>query len=57
MFAVCSTLDSEYVKNVWEQHEFAYVVVQFYPWLNFYFPLFLGMVMYDNQFKTMKNKN
>ena len=57
MFAVCSTLDSEYVKNVWEQHEFAYVVVQFYPWLNFYFPLFLGMVMYDNQFKTKKNKN
>ena len=34
-----------------------YVVVQFYPWFNFYFPLFLGMVMYDNQFKTKKNKN
>ena len=34
-----------------------YVVVQFDPWFNFYFPLFLGMVMYDNQFKTKKNKN
>ena len=34
-----------------------YVVVQFYPWFNFYFPLFLGMVMYDNQFKTKKKKN
>ena len=34
-----------------------YVVVQFYPWFNFYFPLFWGMVMYDNEFKTMGNKN
>ena len=34
-----------------------YVVVQFYPWFNFCFPLFLVMVMYDNQFKTKKNKN
>ena len=32
-----------------------YVVVQFYPWFKFYFPLFLGMVMYDNEFETMKN--
>ena len=28
------------------------VVVQFYPWFNFYFPLFLGMVIYDNAFET-----
>ena len=28
------------------------VVVQIYPWFNFYFPLFLGMVMYDNEFGT-----
>ena len=34
-----------------------YVVVQLDPWFNFYFPLFLGMVMYENQFKTKKNKN
>ena len=34
-----------------------YVVVQFYPWFNFYFPLFWGMAMYDNEFKTMGNKN
>ena len=36
---------------------FIYVVVQFYPWFNFYFLLFLGMVMYDNEFKTKDNKN
>ena len=23
------------------------VVVQFYPWLKLYFPLFMGMVIYD----------
>ena len=34
----------------------AYVVVQFYPWFKFYFPLFLGMVMYDNEFETKENK-
>ena len=33
-----------------------YVVVQFYPWFKFCFPLFLGMVVYDNEFKTKKNK-
>ena len=31
------------------------VVVQFYPWFKFYFPLFLGIVMYDNEFKTKEN--
>ena len=34
-----------------------YVVVQFYPWFNFYFLLFLGMVIYDNELKTKENKN
>jgi len=33
------------------------VVVQFYPWLNFYFPLFLRMVVYDNELKTKEYKN
>ena len=33
-----------------------YVVVQFYPWFKFYFLLFLGMVMYDNEFETKENK-
>ena len=33
-----------------------YLVVQFYPWFKFYFPLFWGMVMYDNEFKTKENK-
>ena len=26
-----------------------YVVIQFYPWLKFYFPFFLGIAMYDNE--------
>ena len=34
----------------------AYLVVQFYPWFKFYFPLFLGMVMYDNEFEPKENK-
>ena len=33
-----------------------YVVVQFYPWFKFYFLLFWGMVIYDNEFKTKGNK-
>jgi len=39
------------------------VVVQFYPWFKVYFSLFLGMVIYDNEFETKgnnihtKNKN
>ena len=33
------------------------VVVQlFYPWFTFYFPLFWGMVMYTNEFKTKGSK-
>ena len=31
------------------------VVAQFYPWFNFYFPLFLCMVVYDNEYKTKGN--
>ena len=33
-----------------------YVVVQFYPWLKLYLPLFQGMVMYYNKLKTKGNK-
>ena len=33
-----------------------YVVVQFYPWFKFSFLLFLGMVMYDNEFETKEYK-
>ena len=33
-----------------------YVVVQFYPWFKFYFPLFWGMEMYDNEFETKENE-
>ena len=30
------------------------VVVQFYPWLKLYFPLFMGMVIYDIESETRK---
>ena len=33
-----------------------YVVVQFCLWFKFYFPLFRGKVIYDNEFKTKENK-
>ena len=37
--------------------ESVYVVVQFYPQFKFYFLLFLGIVMYDNEFvETKENK-
>ena len=32
-----------------------YVVIQFYPWFNF-FSLFWGVVIYDNEFITKGNK-
>ena len=32
-----------------------YVVVQFYPWFKFHFPLFWSMVMYDNECETKEN--
>ena len=35
---------------------YVYVVVQFFPWFKFYFPLFSGTVMYDNEFETKENK-
>ena len=31
-------------------------MVQFYPWFKFYFLLFLGMVMYNNELETKENK-
>jgi len=33
------------------------VVVQFYPWFNFNFPLFFFMLIYDNEHETKENKN
>ena len=33
------------------------VVVQFCSWFNFYFPLFLCMVVYDNENNPKGNKN
>ena len=35
----------------------AYVVVQFYPWFNFYFILFFSMLIYDNEYQTKENQN
>ena len=34
----------------------AYVVVRFCPWFKFYFLLFLGIVMYGNDFESKENK-
>ena len=31
------------------------VVLKFYPWLKFHFPLLLGVVMYDDEFETKEN--
>ena len=33
-----------------------HVVVLFYPWFQFHFPLFWGMAMYDDEFKMRENK-
>ena len=42
--------------NTVEIRILCYVVVQFYPSFKFYFLLFLGMVMYGNDFETKENK-
>ena len=34
-----------------------YVVVYFFPWFKFCFPLFLGMAMYDNDMKMNLKPN
>ena len=33
-----------------------YVVVQFHPWFEFYFLLFLGVLMYENEFERKEKK-
>ena len=33
-----------------------YFVVQFYPWIKLYFPLFGCMVIYVNEFNEFKGK-
>ena len=35
---------------------YMYVVVQFYPWFNFDFPLFFSMLIYDNEYETKYKK-
>ena len=39
----------DYLKDV-------YVVVQFHHWFKFYFPLFSGLIMYDNELRTKGKK-
>ena len=61
-----ATLHTEFLKDIclflssfttWtEVFSCIYVVVQFYPWFKFSFPLLLGMVMYDNEFETKENR-
>ena len=34
--------------NIWNLNIVLHVVVQFYSWFKFYFPLFLAMVMCNN---------
>lgn len=41
---------------MYKQNDNVYVLVQFYPWFDFYFLLFLDVVMYDNKFETKENK-
>ena len=31
-------------------------MVQFFPWFEFLFGLFMGMIVYDNEFQTNGNK-
>ena len=50
-----SPTTSSFIKFYVYMHSIS-VVVQFYPWFKFYFPLFFGMVMYDNEFTTKGNQ-
>ena len=36
--------------------QMCHVMIQFYFWFKFYFPLFFSMVMYDKEFETMGNE-
>ena len=47
----CSNLTTKFVQS------YVYVVIQFYPWLKFYFPLFWGIVMHGNEFGTKVKYN
>ena len=35
---------------------YMYVVVQFYPWFNFDFPLFFSILIYENKYYTKENQ-
>ena len=45
-------------ENTWNPGACTDVIfkVQFYPWFKFYFLLFWGVIMHDNEFETKKNK-
>ena len=42
---------------LWKVNNSGHVEVQFFPWFKFYFPLFWGMVMYDNEFEPKESKS
>ena len=54
---LCSLSNKDHASCFTEATLFEIGVVQFYPWFNFYFPLFLCMVMYDNEYKAKENEN
>ena len=39
------------------QYQHVYVVVQFYPWFNFDFPLFFIMLICDSEYQTKANES
>ena len=48
--------ENKTAKSFFQLNFNVYYVVQFYPWFKFYFLLFMGMVMYRNEFETKENK-
>ena len=52
----CGKLDIDHLKEKGSISVSVYVMVQFYPWFKFNFPLFFNKIMYDNEFKTKENE-
>ena len=48
--------ENKTVKSFFQLNFNVYDVVQFYPWFKFSFLLFMGMVMYGDEFETKENK-
>ena len=57
LYCTCTTMLFVFVSVLCfhnQQPNFKRVVVPIYPWFKFYFPLFLGMVTYSNEFEAME---